>query len=113
MWVSSHFRETRPDKKRAKRTLNRIRDYESIGYHITEFLRIGFTHDDYDQLKILLNKNELKRMTEVSHKLCHYQDPDDKYRNECHLMFGHDSQHRWSQDGSMVMSLAKEIVEEK
>ncbi len=111
--MCNHFRETRPNKKRAKRTLHRIRDYESIGYHITEFLRIGFTHDDYDQLKKLLNKKELKRILDVSYRLCHYQDHDDKYRNECYLKMGHDGAHHWVQDGSRIMSIAKEVIGEK
>jgi len=112
-WVCCHFKKIRPNEKRKERTIDRTRDYEAIGYHFTEWLRIGFTHDDYDQLKNLLTEKEFKRMLDISRRLCHYQDPDDKYLNECHLRLGHDGRHEFSQYGSITMNTAQIIIGEK
>jgi len=106
-----YYREIRPNEKRHERTIERTRDYEAIGYHFTEWMRIGYAHDgDYDQLKKLLNEKEFKRMLNVSERLCHFQESNDGYRDECYLKLGH---HRWIQYGSSIMEAAQEIIGEK
>jgi len=91
-----------------KRSDKQDRDYAAIGYHLTEFLRLGFKHGDYDQLLNLLTEKEMNQIG--SRHLCHATNTYNNY--ECYLRLGHTGEHHFVGHNSSAMDTAKIVIQE-